>query len=105
MANGLFKIWFKNGQLDIEGNHKDDKEDGLWKSQYESGQLKTEFNNKDGKPDGFFKTWYENGQLEKTGYFKDGQVISTSPQLKDNFSITSQRVSIYRNLRQQIMLG
>jgi len=32
MANGLFKIWFKNGQLDIEGNHKDDKEDGLWKS-------------------------------------------------------------------------
>lgn len=21
MVNGLFKIWFENGQLDVEGNH------------------------------------------------------------------------------------
>lgn len=68
---GLWKVYFDNGQLEKEGNFKDGKPEGLWKKYHLNGQLKSEGNLKDGKAEGLAKYYYESGQLENEGNFKN----------------------------------
>ena len=44
---------------------------GLSFDVYEDGQLKLEVNYKDGKQDGLSKEWYEDGQLDFEANYKD----------------------------------
>ena len=46
--DGLYKNYYKNGNLRLRGNYKDDLLHGLWKRYYENGQLMEEGNFKDG---------------------------------------------------------
>ncbi len=73
LITGVVYDQYENGQLKIEANLKDGKEEGLWKYWHENGQLKIEANFKDGNRDGLYKDWYESGQLENKGNFKDGK--------------------------------
>ena len=66
-------IYFKKGQLWLEGNYNDGKRDGLYEEYYENGQLKIKVNYKDGEPDGLSELYFENGQLRAKVNFKDGE--------------------------------
>jgi antitoxin component YwqK of YwqJK toxin-antitoxin module len=74
--DGLVRMWYESGQLEFEGIFKDGKEDGLSRNWYENGQLKRETNYKDGEKEGLSREWYENGQLRKESYFKNGDLKS-----------------------------
>ena len=68
------KIYYENGQLKLEVNYKDGKEEGLWKGYYDNSQLRMEGNYKDGKQEGLWKGYYDNGQLRSEGNYKDGKL-------------------------------
>ena len=61
--NGKNALYYDNGQLKVEGNKKDGKENGYWKSYYENGKLEMEGNMQDDVKVGSWKFYYENGQL------------------------------------------
>lgn len=46
---GIYKSWYRNGQLKIKANFKDDKEHGLWEERADNGQLKCRINYKNGQ--------------------------------------------------------
>jgi len=62
--DGPFQDYYENGQLKLEGNFKNGKNDGLWKRYYENGQLHQEGYMKNGQYDGLWKHYHENGQLK-----------------------------------------
>ena len=74
--DGVSRRWHENGQLEFEGSFKEDKRDGVWRRWYENGQLKVDRNYKDGKLDGVSKKWYKNGQLQFEENYKDGELLS-----------------------------
>ena len=44
-----YKVYYYNGNLELEGSYVDGKKDGLWKTYSFQGELKTEEQYKDGK--------------------------------------------------------
>ncbi|MGL5124596.1 MAG: toxin-antitoxin system YwqK family antitoxin [Fusobacteriaceae bacterium] len=72
--DGPYKFYYSNGQLKVEGNYKNGQRDGLFKSYYENGQVKEEENLKNGQQDGPSKTYYENGQVEDEKNYKNGEL-------------------------------
>ena len=46
--HGLYKTYYKSGELHYEDNYKDDKRHGLYKEYHKSGELSYEVNYKDG---------------------------------------------------------
>ncbi len=75
LNDGLWREWYKNGQLSGEINYKNGKPDGLTKRWHENGQLAFEGTYKDGKSDGLHRKWHENGQLAFEGTYKDGSQV------------------------------
>ena len=59
---GLHRWWYKNGQLEAEGNFVNANQDGLWRLWFENGQLKAERNYVDGEMEGLGRTWNINGK-------------------------------------------
>ena len=55
---------------------KETLKNGLHTEYFENGQLEIEENYKDGKEDGTVTWWYENGQIKSEGNYKDGECIS-----------------------------
>ena len=55
--NGEYKLWYDNGQLNIECVYKDGKLEGEYKSWHYFGQLNVECVYKDGKLEGDYK-WH-----------------------------------------------
>ena len=66
----------ENGQIEQEGNYKDDKLDGKWTYWHENGQIEQEGNYKDDKLDGKWTYWHENGQIEQKEITKTVRVAS-----------------------------
>ena len=95
--DGIYTVWYENGQKAEEGTYKKFRKDGLWTVWFENGQKEWEatmkggtanqkftywYKNghkdvegayKDGEWDGKFTTWYENGQKSKEGNYKEGK--------------------------------
>ena len=95
---GLWKEYWKNGQLRAEGKLLDSKIVGLWKYYYEDGKIQREvdiieegngyvklyYKNgklsfeggmKNGMDDGLCKSYYENGQLKSIGTIKNNKGV------------------------------
>ena len=70
---GLGRSWYKNGQLEWEGNYHQGKREGVWRSWYQNGQLELEENYHQGEPEGVWRKWYENGQLVWEGNYHQGE--------------------------------
>jgi antitoxin component YwqK of YwqJK toxin-antitoxin module len=70
--NGIYKSYWKNGQLCTEVNYIDDIMNGIKKSYFPNGQLEEELNYIDGKKNGIYKSYWENGQLEEEVNYIDG---------------------------------
>jgi len=72
--NGLYQMYWKNGNVCTEANVKDGYIDGLSKMYFENGNLNTVENYKDRKRNGDFKAYYENGNLYQEGYYRNGNL-------------------------------
>lgn len=72
--NGLNRYVYHSDEIPYytEGVKKDGKRDGLWKSYYKSGQLYTEEEYKNDILSGVFKKYRKNGKLLEKGQYKDG---------------------------------
>ena len=72
LKNGDFKIKLINGQVEVEGHIKNNKNEGKWSYFYPNGKLESEgyFNN-DVAVDKWI--WYfMNGKIKQEGYYKNG---------------------------------
>lgn len=70
---GVFFRNYKSGER-AEFNFKDGKLDGLFELFYENGQLKEEKNYKEGKYNGLQEKYDENGKLEYKAYYKNDKI-------------------------------
>lgn len=77
VKDGVYTLWFENGNKDSETNYKNGIENGVSSAWYESGKIGLIANCKDGKLDGLMTSWYENGQKKAEKMYKDGQEISS----------------------------
>jgi antitoxin component YwqK of YwqJK toxin-antitoxin module len=64
-AQGQWKSFHNNGQLEAQGNYIDNQKDGLWQYYYTNGQIKAIVNYEYGIPDGTQKYFKEDGSLDK----------------------------------------
>jgi antitoxin component YwqK of YwqJK toxin-antitoxin module/predicted nucleotidyltransferase len=71
---GLWKIYYPNGQLSSKGSYKNGLSVGLWKWYYPTdNQLKSIVNYIDGSPDGLNIEYYQNGNIKHKAYYKMGK--------------------------------
>jgi antitoxin component YwqK of YwqJK toxin-antitoxin module len=70
--NGIFMMYFPNGQLEMKGMIKDNLNEDTWIYYYQSGQIETEGSFKQDLPEGKWKWYYENGKLKEEGNFVAG---------------------------------
>ena len=70
--DGKYTMWYENGQIAWEGNHKGGKENGKWTGWFENGQKSIEYNYNNLIPDGKWTSWFKNGLQSGDGNFKDG---------------------------------
>jgi len=76
-------------------NFKDGKRDGVFKRYYKNGQLKSECNWKDGKEHGLCKGYWENGQLKFEGHSEDGGVYDPWKFYDENGDVDKSRGDIF----------
>ena len=68
--DGLWTMWYENGQKRWEGTYKGGKLDGLVTIWWENGQKMDEINGiVDGERNGKSTSWYENGQKKSEGNY------------------------------------
>ena len=70
--NGIFMMYFPNGQIEMKGIIKDNLNEGEWIYYYQSGQVESEGFFKQDLPEGKWKWYYENGNLKEEGNFVAG---------------------------------
>lgn len=73
IPDGLYKRFYKNGQLEIRITYNQGVRDGRLEEYYENGNLKTIENYKNGKLDGETKTFHENGIIRLIANYKEGR--------------------------------
>jgi antitoxin component YwqK of YwqJK toxin-antitoxin module len=91
--NGLessHRSWFKNGQLEYEGNRKNGELDGRVRGWYENGAPRFESNFIEGMEVGTSKRWHQNGQLWSEDHYVDGHQEGISRSWYDNGQLTSE---------------
>jgi hypothetical protein len=72
---GPYQKKYEDGQIAIEGNYIDGKQDGIWEEYYENGQLKRKINYKNGVKDGLWVQYHANGELWGKGLYKEDRMI------------------------------
>lgn len=98
-ADGEWKFYFSNGNLQVEGVFKNGQRIGIWKQYYENSKLKYIFNYSQGLLSGEFKLFYESGKLNTKGnyindkkegfwkfYYENGKVLKMGVFKKGEFS-------------------
>jgi len=82
------KGYYENGRLEYEMIAKDGNlEYGIYKTYYKNGQLKMLNNFKNDKFHGIYISYNENGQLVFIGIFEDGKLIDWKDYYKEEESI------------------
>lgn len=82
-------------------NRKDNSglKQGIWKEFYENGKVKIEGFYLNGKKDGFFKYFNEDGNLEKLEKYINGNIIEGAEEIR----ILETRVDYYRDGKQKVI--
>ena len=73
LKNGEFVIRYLNGNLQIKGTMKDNKNSGEWKYYYPSGQLESVGNFKNDVVSDEWIWFYQNGNRKEKGIFVNGK--------------------------------
>ena len=73
--DGVFEIYYDNGQLYTRGNYTYGIPVGLWEYFHDSGllQRKTHYNEQGAEDYYFEENYHENGELADTGYYKNAE--------------------------------
>ena len=71
---GVCKIWYANGQLEMIGHHKNGYQDSLWTFFYPSGNRKEAGSFKKDTRYGTWKSWYEDGQLKSERIIENDEI-------------------------------
>jgi antitoxin component YwqK of YwqJK toxin-antitoxin module len=71
-ADGVYKEYYPNGKLFVEGTYRRGRQNGEWKYYHDNGQLNRVANYKDGKPDGSRDVFRADGTLSAKRGFADG---------------------------------
>jgi len=72
VKHGSFKIYSRNGNIEIEGQIKENKNDGLWKYYYPDGTLESEGYFINDLIEGEWAWYYTSGKLKETAEYKNG---------------------------------
>lgn len=72
VKKGLFKLYFENGKLEIEGRLANNKNNGEWKYYYPEGILQSKGNFKNDTLTGKWFWFHKNGQISESGVFRNG---------------------------------
>jgi len=72
VKHGSFKIYGQNGNIEIEGQIKENKNDGFWKYYYPDGTLESEGNFINDLVEGKWFWYYPSGKLKETAEYKNG---------------------------------
>lgn len=65
LKHGLFRAYYRTGELQCEGNYIDDHEHGVWRDFHKNGQLAAEGRYAHGVECGEWKYWQEDGNPEQ----------------------------------------
>ena len=109
--DGLYAVWYENGQKKEESTHKGGKilslarwgengekcpetnlndGNGIVVNYHENGQKDYEYNYKDGKKDGLQTAWDKNGQKKSETNYKDGKKAGLSTEWYENGQISDE---------------
>ena len=72
VLNGKTRGWDDEGNLEFEGEFKDDKKHGKWLRFWENGQLEMEEHYQQGKLHGRVREWEDTGELIAEYQYEDG---------------------------------
>ena len=82
-ADGPWRDYYKNGQLNSKGNYKAGNMDGDWVIFYETGQLLSIGSYKDGKKDNLWQGFDTKDQLLWITFYTDGEEDGPSEKYED----------------------
>lgn len=93
-SNGLYREFFENGQLFVEGEYEKNKMTGKWTYYHRNGEVAKTVTYVAGKPDGVVETRDESGKLLSRQEYKEGvrggewtrYLIGKSPKTADEQS-------------------
>lgn len=77
LLNGLYKRFYKNGQLEISINYHNGIRVGRLEEYYENGNLKVVENYTEGKLEGKAKTFHENGNIRLKANHRAGKKVGS----------------------------
>lgn len=72
VKEGLFKLYYENSKLEIEGALLNGKNDGEWKYYYPEGMLQSKGNFSRDTLTGKWFWFHKNGQISESGVFRNG---------------------------------
>lgn len=75
LKNGTFKLYRKNGKLEMLGKIVMNKNEGIWKYFNPDGSLESTGKFKNDKPDSTWAWYYNDGKLKSKGDYLDGKKI------------------------------
>ena len=79
---GIWELFYGNGNIRIRTPYKEDKKDGIEEVFYENGNIQRRIPFKGGKIDGIEEEFDEQGNIIRTRHWKNGQLIEeTKPEL------------------------
>lgn len=72
LYEGPYKVYYPNGQIQLEAFYSNNEMTGTLKSYYPSGAIKEIVEMKSNQENGPFKEFYENGSKKAEGQYKNG---------------------------------
>ncbi len=89
------ELFYKNGQLKLQGHFKNNLKHGQWVYYYEDGNLSDESWFLEGLLHGRSKSWYKNRKLRSSGFYQNGERVrewtffNEEGQLKNRLNFSS----------------
>lgn len=91
IKQGDFKLYSLNGNLQIEGRLKDNKNVGLWKYYYETGELESKGEFENDKPRGEWTWYYPSGKIKERGNYFEGKRIGKWKDFDEDGNVTEEK--------------
>jgi len=88
---GLYIVWYPNGQKSIEGRAVNGKEEGEWRFWYSNGQLAGVSPYVSGKRNGWGEEWSEGGVMVQRCHFKDNSLDGVCTTYFENGGMSSEK--------------
>ncbi len=76
IKHGNFRLYFDNGNLEIDGKIEQNINTGLWKYFYETGELESEGYFVEDLPEGRWVWYYQSGEIKEEGSFHKGKRVA-----------------------------